>query len=344
MQLKPQQLAAHLSKPLLPVYLVAGDEPLTVLECAQQIRETARSQGAEERLVFDVDKKFDWDSLAAGSENLSLFGSRRLLDVRLPTGKPGREGGAALREFAAQCQPDGDLMLITSGKIEKQSRNSAWFKALDKVGCIVQCWPLAPDQLPGWLDERFRSRGVAADPGASRALAGRIEGNLLAAAQEVDKLVLLWSGQKEALTAADVETLVADSARFDVFNLMDSALAGGAERALRIAGSLRREDAPLPVVSWAITREVRLLYQLRRALDRGENMQPILRTNNVWDARRALLQSAMRRLSLSALGELLSGCARLDRQIKGQSDGEPWMTVSDLLVVIASGRQLLRQG
>ncbi|MFK7956075.1 MAG: DNA polymerase III subunit delta [Lysobacterales bacterium] len=338
MQLAPDRIGAQLSKGLSPLYLIAGDEPLQVLEAADAVRAAAREQGLTERLVFEVDKQFDWSRLSSESANLSLFASRRLLDLRLPTGKPGRDGGAAIRAFADKAAADGDVLLISAGKIDKGSRNSAWVKAIDRVGVFVTCWPVRPAELPGWLSERFISRGVSADAAACRALASRIEGNLLAAAQEVDKLALLKAGS--SVTADDIEEAVSDNARFDVFKLSDAALEGDLPRALRIARALAAEAAPLPVVAWTLTREARLLLTLRQALAVGANVQAIYRANAVWDARKNLLQRAMRRLSEDQLARLLAQCALLDRQTKGLASGDAWRCVEGILTLLCTGRQM----
>lgn len=336
MRIKPETIRTHLEKTLLPIYVVTGDEPLTVMETAQAIRDGAKRQGVDERLVFDVDGSFDWDSISAGSSNLSLFSSRRLVDIRIPSGKPGRLGSNALRALADQTEPGGDVLLITLPKLDKRSLATAWMKSLDSAGGVVQVWPVPLDRLPMWLDRRMRSAGLEPDVAAARALAGRVEGNLLAASQEIDKLVLLCPGGK--VTEKDIDQMVADSARFDVFRLVDSALEGHGDRALRIVDSLKSEDSPLPIISWALTREIRLMYRLRDALNRGANLQAILRESQVWDSRKPLVDRAMRRLSVTLWRHALAGCARLDRQIKGAEGGDPWLQVQWLLVLVASGR------
>ncbi|MEM9534007.1 MAG: DNA polymerase III subunit delta, partial [Pseudomonadota bacterium] len=220
-----------------------------------------------------------------------------------------------------------------------QSRSSAWFKAIDQAGVVVLCWPVRPNELPGWLHGRFASRGLSADAAACRALASRVEGNLLAAAQEVDKLAL--SHPEGEITAAQVEEAVSDNARFDVFKLSDAALLGELPRAVRVARGLRAEGAPLPIVAWALTRETRLLLTLRETLSAGGNVQAVYRANAVWDARKALLQRAMRRMDDQALGHALDLCAELDRQVKGLAPGDPWLTVENILALLCQGRRVL---
>lgn len=342
MRIRPEQVHRHLEQGLKPLYVVTGDEPLTVLECAQAIREAARDAGVEERLVFDVDAKFDWGALAVTGASPSLFASRRLLDVRVPSGKPGRDGGATLTEMAAALTADGDVLLLTLPKLERSTQGSAWFKALETSAIVIPCWPLGAGELPGWLDRRMRARGLEPDPAAVRALAGRTEGNLLAAAQEIDLIALLRGAGP--VGAADVEELVADSARFDVFRLVDAALGGDAARGLRIARSLRAEGAPEPIVAWALTKDVRLLYRLREALATGGNQQALLREQQVWDSRKPLLERAMRRLPLPAWRRALAACARLDRTIKGLGRGDPWAEIERIVVLLATAETRLTEG
>ncbi len=334
MQLRQEQLAHHLKSELKPIYVIGGDEPLLVLEAAQSVREAARTQGFTERQVFEVDARFDWSQLGSEASAMSLFASRKILDLRMKSPKPGREGGAALSAYADALNPD-NLLLITTGKLDRNTLKAKWLSALERAGAVVQVWPLRPQELPSWLDQRMKTRGLRPEPEACRLLAQRVEGNLLAAAQEIDKLALLQG--EGAVTAGDIESLVADSARFDVFRLTDAALSGRADRALRIIESLQAEDAPLPVVAWALTKEVRVIAELRGAMDRGANMQPIFRANGVWDARKNLLQRAMRRLSAEQWQTLLQDCARLDQMAKGQAAGEPWELVGSMCAVLAGG-------
>lgn len=342
MRIRSEQLARHLDQGLKSVYVVTGDEPLTVLETAQVIREAARASGIEERLVFDVDAKFDWGKLAATGASPSLFASRRLLDVRIPKGKPGREGGATLSRLASEASSeDRDLLLLTLPKMDRAAQSTVWFKAMDKAGVVIPCWPVSPDDLPGWLDRRMRARGLEPDPAAARALAGRTEGNLLAAAQEIENLAIAHG--PGPVSAADVEHLVADCARFDVFGLVDAALGGDAARGVRIARSLRAEGAPEPFVAWALTKDVRLLYRLREALAAGANPQPLLREHRVWDSRKPLLDRAMRRLPLSGWRRALAACARLDRTIKGVEPGDPWTEVERIVVLVATAETRLTE-
>ena len=223
MNVRPDQLADILKRQLHPVYLISGDEPLQVMESSDSVRAACRQQDYAEREVFDVDVSFDWQLLRDEANSMSLFSSRRILDVRIPSGKPGREGGQALKEYAAN-PPEDTVLLITSGKLEAAQKKSAWFKALDQAGMVMQCWPVGPDRLPAWVKQRFHSRGMQASKEVVDYVCQRVEGNLLAAAQEIDKLNLLLG--PGVVDIDSVREAVADSSRFSVFELADSALAG----------------------------------------------------------------------------------------------------------------------
>jgi DNA polymerase-3 subunit delta len=336
MHLKPEQLADHLKQELKPVYLIGGDEELLVLEAADQVRAAARAAGCEDRRVFHIEAQFDWNELASQADSLSLFSTRRLLDLRMPTGKPGREGGAWFRAQAERSSDD--ILLISTGALGKDKMNSAWVKALDRAGVVVRCWPIELHDLPGWLHDRMLSRGLTPEGVACRLLAERVEGNLLAAAQEVDKLKVLKGEGK--VSAEDIQELVADSSRFDVFRLVDAALSGESGRALRMVASLRSEGVPLPIVNWAFSRELRLVCQMRRALNNGGNIPALLRKSGVWEKRARVLQQAMRRCGLDFWCGALAACARIDRMIKGREDGDPWLAIERLSVKVAmSGRR-----
>jgi DNA polymerase-3 subunit delta len=337
MKVGPDQLARHLQDALQPIYMICGDEPLQALEAADQIRKKARGEGFDERQVFHIDQSFDWNLLTAEASAMSLFASRKILDLRMPSGKPGREGGEWLREFVANANPD-NLLMLSCGRMTNQQLKAKWASTLVNAGVLVQCWPIELPRLPGWLDQRMKARGMQPEAAATRALADRVEGNLLAAAQEVDKLLLVHG--EGPVTLADIEDLVADSSRFDVFRLVDTALAGNVERALRIAASLQKEGTPLAIVSWAFTKEVRLLCQMRETLNQGGNLQGLMRGSGMWDSRRTLVQQAMRRMSVEAWRHALRMCGQLDRMLKGQAEGEPWRMVDRLALFIASGKRI----
>ncbi len=338
----PTSLAAlrkQLSGPeLAPVYLIAGAEHLLVLEMADALRVRARDLGYTEREVLDVEAHFDWNRLADASRTLSLFASRKLIDLRLPTGKPGKEGSAAIVAYCESPPPDTSL-LITTNEWSKQ-HEGAWVKAIEQRGVFVPVWPLKRDELPDWIGARMASRRVAASPDAIAWLADRVEGNLLAAAQEIDKLALL--GEGHALDIAALEALVADDARYDAFRLTDAAIGGDAGRALRIVAGLRAEGEDLiPLLGWVL-RELRVLLRLSGA---GANLANALRNERIWPAREGLYRRALKSADEAHWERCLAQAGRIDCIAKGQqldaggkSWGDGWRELERLIAAIAKPR------
>ena len=318
MNVRPDQLQAVLSKQLHPIYLVSGDEPLQLMEATDQIRKTAREQDYAEREVIHADSNFDWQTLKDEAGSLSLFSSRRILDMRLPSMKPGRDGGQVLKEYAAS-PPQDILLLITGGKLESAQKNSAWFRALDRAGVVVQCWPIGPDRLPAWVTQRFQSRGMKPQTEVVDYICQRVEGNMLAAAQEIDKLLLLIG--PGAVAIAEVREAVADSSRFTVFELADSALAGDRSRVIRILHGLRAEGIEPVLVIWSLAKDLRLLAGVSR---QPESAGFALQKAGVWKNRLELFHSCLRRHSAGSLDRLLQHCARIDAITKGVQPGDVW--------------------
>jgi DNA polymerase-3 subunit delta len=335
MRLRPEQLAAHLAKPLLPVYVVSGDEPLQLNEATDALRAAARAQGFGEREVLQVETGFDWAALAAAGSNLSLFAERKLIELRLPSGKPGDAGAKALTTYAAAPSPD-NLLLISCGKLEKQQQSSKWFKALEAAGAVVQVWPVEPRALPGWVRQRLLSRGLQPTPEAAQLLAERVEGNMLAAAQEVEKLVLLHGAG--ALDGEAVRTAVADSARYDVFELADAALGGDGARCARIVEGLRGEGEEPVLILWALVREVRALALIAAGQAAGTPLETLFQQQRVWDKRKPLYQAALKRHNLRRWRALLRRAARLDRICKGAEPGNPWDELLQFSLLMAGVR------
>jgi DNA polymerase-3 subunit delta len=330
-QLRADQLTAHLQRSLAPVYFIHGDETLLVNECADAVRAAARSQGYNERQVFSAEAGFDWNSLLAASDSLSLFAERRILELRLPSGKPGKEGTQILRDYAERPAPD-TLLLIISGKLESAARRGKWVLALEQAGVAIAVWPVEAAQLPAWIDRRMRAHGMRASRDALQLIAERVEGNLLAAAQEIEKLYLLHGAAE--LDVDGVAELVADSARYDVFGLVDAALAGDAAHALRILAGLRAEGVDPVLVLWALAREIRTLAQMTRELQ-GSGLAQVLAAYRVWDKRKPLLSAALQRIRGRQWWQLLQRCARLDRVVKGRAAGSAWDELLQLILSLA---------
>jgi DNA polymerase-3 subunit delta len=334
MQLKPEQLDGHLRKQLAPVYFISGDEPLRVMEAADAVRAAAREQGYSEREVLSVEAGFDWGRLDAAAGSMSLFAERRLVDLRLPGGKPGDAGGKALRAWAGQ-PPEDTLLLVTAGKLEPAARKSKWLQALDSAGVVVLVWPLDAQQFPAWVKRRMQQRGLEPTGDAVALLAGRVEGNLLACVQEIDKLYLLRGAGP--VTGEDIAEAVADSARYDVFSLVDAALAGDGVRTVRMFQGLRGEGTPSAVVLWALAKEVRQLAAMARLVAAGQAVPKVLAQYRVWQNRKAVVGRALQRLARrdGDAARLLRRCALVDRVIKGQAAGNEWDELLQLLLQLA---------
>lgn len=327
MRLRLEQLPTDLRKKLHPVYLLCGDEPLQLGEAADEIRAYAKQAGYTVREVLNAEGNFDWQRLLVEADSLSIFAEKKIIDLRLPSGKPGNEGAKALLEYCSHLPPE-TLLLITCGKLSPQAQKSRWFQALDKAGAVLQVWPLQGATLVQWLQRRSQKKGMHIDPDGLKVLASRIEGNLLAAAQEIEKLYILHGDN--AVSAHDVEQLVADSARYDVFKLMDSLLPGRINRAAKILQGLKAEGIAEPVLLWALSREARNLFNIKTDLAQGGPKDSVFAKHQVWDKRKQLVGTALKRLSLTQLEDILLLCARADRQIKGQSPGDSWETLFEI--------------
>ncbi|WP_263264815.1 DNA polymerase III subunit delta [Pseudomonas sp. RIT-PI-S] len=339
MKLAPAQLGKHLQGTLASIYIVSGDEPLLCQEAADAIRAAARKQGFDERQVFNADANFDWGGLLQASASLSLFAEKRLLELRLPGAKPGDKGAAALLEYCARPAED-TVLLISLPKLDASTQKSKWASALINAqhAQFVQVWPVDASQLPQWISQRLAQAGLAAQPEALELIAARVEGNLLAAAQEVEKLKLLAEGNQ--VTLETVQAAVADSARFDVFGLVDAVLAGDATHALRVLEGLRGEGVEAPVILWALARELRTLAGVAQQFSQGVPLDKAFSQMKppVWDKRRPLVSKAMQRYTAARWNHLLQDAQTLDAQIKGQAPGSVWVGLSRLVLLMAGQR------
>lgn len=330
MPLNPAQWQKALAgDSLRPVYLLAGEE-LLVLEAADALRAQARKLGYAEREVLEVGNHFDWNDLARAAAGMSLFATRRLLDLRLPTGRPGTEGAKAINEFCADPPPDVTLLITAMDWSNKHE--GAWTKNLDAAGALVVFNAPRPNEWAAWISARLSSRGLSATADAAALLAERVEGNLLAAAQEIDKLVVLHGEGK--ISTAEMENLVADSARYDAFKLTDAAFAGEGGRALHILAGLRAEgDELIALMGWLVN-QLQLALRLANARDFAAQA----RAERLWPAREQLFRKALRRAPREHWLQCLARAARIDRMAKGREQGEPWLEAERLIATIAEPR------
>ncbi|RKP48580.1 DNA polymerase III subunit delta [Pararobbsia silviterrae] len=319
MQLRADALGAHLAKGLGRLYTVYGDEPLLVQEAVDAIRVRARGEGFTERNVFTVERGFDWSSLLGASQSMSLFGDRQLVEVRIPTGKPGKEGGEMLQRIAGEVNDDV-LTLVTLPRLDAATQKTAWFNALVDGGVAIKIDKVERAQLPAWIGQRLAAQGQRLAPGepGRRALdfiAERVEGNLLAAHQEIQKLALLHPDG--VLDLESVQDAVLNVARYDVFKLSEAVLAGDVGRTARMLDGLRGEGEAAVLVLWALTEEIRTLLRVKRGVAGGKPLAVLLRENRVWGPRERLIGPALSRVSEAALERGLELAAKLDRQVKG---------------------------
>ena len=322
MQLAAAQLARHLQQGLRPLYVLHGDEALLVQEAADAIRAAARAQGHTERSVHTVaGAHFDWGAVLAAGSSLSLFADRQLVEIRIPSGKPGKDGSAALQQLAAAAPGnDGVLTLVLLPRLDKATRTSAWFAALDGAGVTVQIDGIERAALPLWLAQRLAAQGqrVAAGEEGQRTLAffaDRVEGNLLAAHQEISKLALLHPPGE--LSWAQVEAAVLNVARYDVFKLSEAVLAGQPARVQRMLDGLQAEGEAEVLVHWALAEDIRALQRVRDALDAGKPLPMALREHRIWGPRERLFERVLPRLSAATASRLLHSAHVVDGIVKG---------------------------
>ncbi|WP_265946556.1 DNA polymerase III subunit delta [Dechloromonas sp. A34] len=321
MLLKGEQLPAHLERELRPLYVLYGDEPLLVIEAADTIRLKARQQGYSEREVLTVLPQFDWGELLAAGGNMSLFGDKKLIDLRIPTGKPGKEGSAALQQWCQHLSPD-NLLLITLPELDWREEKAVWFTALVNAGVAIKLMAPPLAELPGWIAGRLRRQQQSADLESLKFIAERVEGNLLAAHQEIQKLGLLYpTGQ---LNMEQVRDAVLNVARYDIDGLREALLAGDIGRLTRTLDGLMQEGEAPPLVLWAMSEEIRALTVIRNGMDSGRSLDTLLKDAKVWGPRANPVKKALQRLSGSTLEAALHHAGKIDRLAKGIGQGNIW--------------------
>jgi DNA polymerase-3 subunit delta len=318
-QLRAEQLEGHLAKALAPAYAIHGDEPLLALEAADALRAAARSRGFTERQVFEPGRGFDWSEFAHATQSLSLFAEKKVLELRLPSGKPGTQGGEAI---AAYCtRPAEDLLLLISvPRLDRATQNSAWFGALGRAGVVLDIWPVERARLPAWIAARLARQRQSASPEVLEFLADRVEGNLLAAHQEVRKLSLVAG--EGALTLEAVQEAVSNVARYDPNDAAEALLAGDLARYARVIEGLRGEGEAPPYLLFAVSSALFALQSGERVFNRRVQ---------------AAVEAAARRYTPARIEQALAHTAAIDRAIKGVGAGEPWQEFLALGLKLAHG-------
>ena len=336
MRIYPEKLSGQLKQALLPIYVVSSDEPLLAQETSDAIRNACRQAEYTERQVFHVERGFDWNIIREANASLSLFAEKRLLELRINSGKPGDQGSIVLQEYLARPAED-TVLLINVPRLDSSTLKTKWAKALmDSQLCgFIQLPSINIDQLPNWINQRIAQQGLSADPEAIDLIVARTEGNLLAAVQEIEKLKLISNATH--INLETIQASIADSARYDVFGLVDAALEGDTERSLRMLSGLRGEGVEIPIILWAVARDIRQLSNLAQQLSQGTSMDRAL--SRVWPAaRKPLFTKALKRLSGAQWQLLLKDAQLIDEQSKGQTIGDAWVGMASLILRMSGSR------
>ncbi len=338
MQLRFDALDTHLSKPLAGLYVITSDEHLLALEAADKIRKTARAQGFSEREVLVVDRSFKWGELLAANQSQSLFGDKKLIELRIPTGKPGKDGGKALQDYSASLSPD-NVTLITLPKLDWQTQKAVWVASLQQASVFIDIPLIERAQLPAWLGVRLAAQRQSANRECLDFIAERVEGNLLAAHQEIQKLALLYP--EGPLNFEQIHDAVLNVARYDVFKLNEAMLSGDTARLVRMLEGLQGEGEALPLVLWAVAEEIRTLLKLKSGMAQGRPLSQLTKEHRIWGPRERLIEPALRRLKLATLESALQEAAQIDKMVKGlrakKFSGDAWDAMLQLGLKIARG-------
>jgi len=340
MQVRADALDAHLEKSLAPLYVISSDEQLLLLEAADRIRAKARAAGFSEREVLVAERYFKWGELQSVQQSMSLFGDRKLIELRIPSGKPGKEGAQALQDYAAGCtdaEAGDTLTLITLPKLDWATQKSAWVGALQRQAIYIEIANIERAQLATWIGQQLASQGQSADKHALEFMVDRVEGNLLAAHQEIRKLALLYPEGR--LSLDQIQDSVLNVARYDVFRLSEAMLSGDVGRVARMLDGLKGEGEALPLVLWSVSEEIRTLLKLKIGSDEGRPLATMMKEYRIWGPRERLMGPALTRLKLSVLRDALGKAAQVDRMIKGlrakDFAGDAWDALLQLALVVA---------
>lgn len=330
MKIYANQLDSQLAQGLQSCYLIVGDEPLQLKESTDAIRQKAQSEGFTEREVLHVDSKFKWEMLFASMGTMSLFAEKKIMEIHLPTGKPGAAGSKAITQFVENL-PTDIVLMIQCEQWTAANDKTKWAKTIEANGTFMRVYMPKPAEFGQWLRQRCQKIHLNVDNDTIALLSMRLEGNLLAADQELVKLKMRFSTQ--SITAKDVAGLVADNARFDVFRLTDALLENNLTRVLRMLRALKQNNTAIVVIHWAIERQIRTLLHFAYIKAKGQRVSPVdYRKQGIWQNQQAQIQSGLNRLNVGKLEELLSGIAVLDRIIKGQAQGDAWLQMEQWIV------------
>jgi DNA polymerase-3 subunit delta len=337
MKIKPEQLSRTLASSNLPLYWLSGDEPLLMNEAADLIRSQYRENGYTEREVLTVDKSFDWGQFMQSTGNLSLFAEKKIIELRLSTAKLEDAGKKALQHYLSEINPDY-LILLSGPKLDAATLKTKWFTEIEKHGALVQIWPIKREDLTPWLEQRLLREGIQADSEAVHLLVDKVEGNLLAAMQEIEKLKLLSADTVENTIRLDAKTVmqvVADSSRYNVYQLVDAALLGDVSRAQKMLIGLKNEGTYPLIILAAVCRELRTLLPMLEKKREGQGVNAIIQSARVWFNRKQAVAAALARLDTECVWKLLDHSRLIDQSIKGLSKANPWIELSLLLLQLS---------
>lgn len=333
MQLTPEQLPQALQKPLAPLYVIHGEEDLLRIEALDALRRAAQVQGCLTREVLTADNHFDWSEALLAADSPGLFADKKLLEIHIPSGKPGKAGGEALAALADKCN-DEIVIAVFLPKLEKAQTQSKWFAMLAKAGDVVEAKSVSTAALPAWIRERLARHGLQIESDALALFAQRVEGNLLAARQEIDKLALLYP-PGTVLDEAAAREAVANVARFDVFQLSAAWMGADLPRLMRLLEGLQAEGEEPVLLLWAVSEDVRTLLRLKAALSQGQTIAQVRNSLRLWGDKQTLAPRALKRIGTRRLLDALQACALADRQIKGAAAGTAWVTIKEVLADLA---------
>ena len=333
MMLQPDKLLNSLKpEQIKPAYLVFGDEPLQIMESVDAIRQALRNNGANERLVIEVERGYDWDDLAATLSGMSLFAEKRIIELKLGDRKPDKKGSEHLETFLNSGAPE-DTLILSANKLDRNQQRAKWFKAIEKHGVVVQARQLSGSALETWIMRRAKSKSINIERYVADLIATRAEGNMLAAAQELEKLALAHIGVE--IDSESAVKSITDSSRYDVFKLVDNILSGRRKQVIRMLRGLREEGTEPIIINWALNKELRSLCGMRIDVDKGRSAAEVAAEAGIWRSRLAMIENALRRHSTKNLRRLFLRTVRIDRMIKGSLDGNPWDEIELLCLFFA---------
>jgi DNA polymerase III subunit delta len=331
-----EQLPQHLTKNLAPIYFVSGDEILLLQEACYMIREAAANQGLNERISLEIRKGFTWTAFLSNTKNLSLFSERKLIEIRLDNAKIDLAGTKIIEEYINHPAED-NVLLILAPKLDSSAQKIKWLKKIEEKYVFIKIWPIDIKYLPSWIGRRLRQNGLNANSEACNLLAEKVEGNLLAAAQEIEKLVLLYGPGK--IDAQQILETVANNARYNIFGLKDNALMGQAKKTIDMLENLNTESTEPVLVLWALAKEIRSLLNIKNAMEKGISLEKACQNQKIFPKQKSLIKNALERHSLSDLTKMLQDAAKIDRQIKGVESGNVWQELTKLSLVL-SGKKI----